>query len=175
MEVHQDACWDEEVLCSTLDQIEKEEYNRVKCLNELEKNKSYNFVLSEEASNEPTVIVLNDVGRVIMPGQNSGEIVNRRSSASQHVLNYFEVFQIIKLGPQLLDSALALKCSCVDVPGFQNIFRRGDVFSLFFHFFLPLFIARLLLLPDYISVVEGAPNCDVIICCYVLLIRAVWA
>nr|CAD7462711.1 unnamed protein product [Timema tahoe] len=37
---------------------------------------------------------------------------------------------------------------------------------LFFNFFLPLFIAGLLLLPDYISVVEGAPSCDVIICCY---------
>nr|CAD7448410.1 unnamed protein product [Timema bartmani]CAD7462608.1 unnamed protein product [Timema tahoe] len=46
--------------------------------------------------------------------------------------------------------------------------------QLFFHFFLPLFIAELLLLPDYIGVVEGAPNCDVIVCCYVLLIRAVW-
>nr|CAD7461880.1 unnamed protein product [Timema tahoe] len=48
---HQDDCWDEEVFCSALDQIEKEEYNRVKCLNELEKNKSYNVVLSKEASN----------------------------------------------------------------------------------------------------------------------------
>nr|CAD7448438.1 unnamed protein product [Timema bartmani] len=60
---HQDACWDEEVLCSALDQIEKEKYNRVKCLNELEKNKSYSAVLSEETSNEPNVIVLEDVGR----------------------------------------------------------------------------------------------------------------
>nr|CAD7457154.1 unnamed protein product [Timema tahoe] len=62
-EVHQDACLDEEVLCRALDQIEKKEYNRVKCLNELEKNKSYNVVLSEEASNEPNVIVLDGVGR----------------------------------------------------------------------------------------------------------------
>nr|CAD7400426.1 unnamed protein product [Timema poppensis] len=51
-----------------------------------------------------------------------------------------------------------------------NIFHRGDVFRLFF----PLFIAGLLLLPDYIDGVEGAPNCDVIVCCYVVLIRAVW-
>nr|CAD7599074.1 unnamed protein product [Timema genevievae] len=62
-EVHQDACWDEKVLCSALDQIEKGDYNRIKCLNELEKNKSYNVVLWEEASNEPNVIVLEDVGR----------------------------------------------------------------------------------------------------------------
>nr|CAD7457225.1 unnamed protein product [Timema tahoe] len=59
-EVHQDACWNEEVVCSALDQIEKEEYNRVKCLNGLEK-KSYNVVLSEEASNVSNVIVLDDV------------------------------------------------------------------------------------------------------------------
>nr|CAD7575658.1 unnamed protein product [Timema californicum] len=53
-----------EVLCSALDQIEKEEYNHVKCLNELEKNKSYNVVLAEEACNEPNVIVLDGVGRL---------------------------------------------------------------------------------------------------------------
>nr|CAD7199950.1 unnamed protein product [Timema douglasi] len=61
---HKDACWDEEVFCSALDLIEKEEHNRVKCLNELEKNKGYNVVLSEEASNEPNVIALEGVGRV---------------------------------------------------------------------------------------------------------------
>nr|CAD7445458.1 unnamed protein product [Timema bartmani] len=55
----------------------------------------------------------------------------------------------------------------------KNIFHCGDVFRFFFHLFLPLFIAELLLLHNYIGVVEGAPNCDVIICCYVLLIRAV--
>nr|CAD7196077.1 unnamed protein product [Timema douglasi] len=55
-----------------------------------------------------------------------------------------------------------------------NIFHRGDIFRLFFHFFLPLFIAGLLLLPDYIGGVEGAPNCDVIVYCYLLLIRAIW-
>nr|CAD7392052.1 unnamed protein product [Timema cristinae] len=33
---------------------------------------------------------------------------------------------------------------------YRDMLRRGDVFSLFFHFFLCLFIARLLLLPDYI-------------------------
>nr|CAD7259484.1 unnamed protein product [Timema shepardi] len=54
-----------------------------------------------------------------------------------------------------------------------NIFRRGDVFRLFFHFFLSLFIGGLLLLPDYIGAIEGAPNC-VIVCCYILLICAVW-
>nr|CAD7265296.1 unnamed protein product [Timema shepardi] len=53
-----------EVLCSALDQIEKEEYNHVKCLNELVKNKSYNVVLAEEACNEPNVIVLDGVGRL---------------------------------------------------------------------------------------------------------------
>nr|CAD7570684.1 unnamed protein product [Timema californicum] len=41
---------------------------------------------------------------------------------------------------------------------FQNIFRHGNVFRLFFHFFLPLFIAGLLLLPDYISVIEGTSS-----------------
>nr|CAD7602678.1 unnamed protein product [Timema genevievae] len=55
----------------------------------------------------------------------------------------------------------------------KNIFRCGDVFRFFFHFFLPLFIAGLLLLPDYIGIVEDAPNCDVIVCCYVLLIHVV--
>nr|CAD7430503.1 unnamed protein product [Timema monikensis] len=80
-----------------------------------------------------------------------------------------------KLGPQLFASAMALKCSRVDVPGFQNIFRRVDVFRLLFHFFLPLFITGLLLLSGYIGVVESAPNCDVSVCCYVLLIRAVWS
>nr|CAD7450248.1 unnamed protein product [Timema bartmani] len=64
-----------------------------------------------------------------------------------------EVFHIIELEPQLFASALALK--------------------FFFHFFLPLFIAGLLLLPDYIGIVEDAPNCDVIVCCYVLLIHVV--
>nr|CAD7410443.1 unnamed protein product [Timema poppensis] len=34
----------------------------------------------------------------------------------------------------------------------------GDVFRLFFHSFLPLFIAGLLLLPDYIGVVEEHPQ-----------------
>nr|CAD7598001.1 unnamed protein product [Timema genevievae] len=46
--------------------------------------------------------------------------------------------------------------------------------KLFFQFFLALFIAGLLQLPDYIGVVEVDPNCVVIVCCYVLLIRAVW-
>nr|CAD7459319.1 unnamed protein product [Timema tahoe] len=46
-------------------------------------------------------------------------------------------------------------------------------YKFFFHFFLPLFIAGLLLLPDYIGIVEDAPNCDVIVCCYVLLIHVV--
>nr|CAD7199120.1 unnamed protein product [Timema douglasi] len=48
----------------------------------------------------------------------------------------------------------------------NNIFCGGDVFRLFSHFFLPLFITGFLLLPDYIGVVLGAPNCDVIIYCY---------
>nr|CAD7443845.1 unnamed protein product [Timema bartmani] len=47
---------------------------------------------------------------------------------------------------------------------FRHLAKAG--FRFFFRFFLPLFIAGLLLLPDYIGVVEGAPNCDVIVCCY---------
>nr|CAD7409607.1 unnamed protein product [Timema cristinae] len=74
-----------------LDLIEKEEYNRFKCLNELVNNKSYNVVLSEEPKNEPNVIVLDFVGRVSLPGENCGDIVNIRSSASQRALNYFGV------------------------------------------------------------------------------------
>nr|CAD7426884.1 unnamed protein product [Timema monikensis] len=35
-------------------------------------------------------------------------------------------------------------------------------------------MAGLMLLHDYIGVIEAAPNCDVIVCCFVLLIRAVW-
>nr|CAD7443332.1 unnamed protein product [Timema bartmani] len=52
--------------------------------------------------------------------------------------------------------------------------RKSFGLKLFFHFFLPLFITGLLLLPDYIGIVEAVPNCDVIVCCYILLIRAVW-
>ncbi|CAG2061251.1 unnamed protein product [Timema podura] len=56
----------------------------------------------------------------------------------------------------------------------KNQINKMDTSTLFLHFFLPLFIAGLLLLPDYIGVVKSAPNCDIIVCCYVLLIRAVW-
>nr|CAD7427055.1 unnamed protein product [Timema monikensis] len=44
---------------------------------------------SFEASNETNVIVLSDVGRVRIPNKNFGDIVIRRTSASQCVLNYF--------------------------------------------------------------------------------------
>nr|CAD7412955.1 unnamed protein product [Timema cristinae] len=84
---HQNTCWDEELLCGALDLNEKEEYNRVKCLNKFEKNKSYNVVLSEETINEPNVIVPEFVGRIRLPDKNCGDIVNIRSSASQRVLN----------------------------------------------------------------------------------------
>nr|CAD7264680.1 unnamed protein product [Timema shepardi] len=56
-EVHQNDGWKEEVLCGALDRIEIADYNCVKCLNKLEKNKSYNV------SNELNVIVLDSVGK----------------------------------------------------------------------------------------------------------------
>nr|CAD7404667.1 unnamed protein product [Timema cristinae] len=51
-------------------------------------------------------------------------------------------------------------------PG-EDMFCHGEVFRLFFiHFVFPLFITALLLPPDYIGVIKGAPNCDAIVCWY---------
>nr|CAD7198176.1 unnamed protein product [Timema douglasi] len=45
-----------------------------------------------------------------------------------------------------------------------------NIFGLFSHFYLPLFITGLLLPTDNISVIEGTPNCDGIVRCYVLIL-----
>nr|CAD7433604.1 unnamed protein product [Timema monikensis] len=64
---------EENALCAVLDRIEREEYDRVKCLSELEKYRPYNVRRLEgdeevsEEENEPNIISLDCVGRVRLP------------------------------------------------------------------------------------------------------------